>query len=152
MHQNDENSKEFKRNGKCTTTSIRHGGRQQWMTARGTGSPAFIDDVSAGKSLNCMVLDSLLRFSQMDLHSASQYKWILPKKPKSVSKQRSGKPFSGQDLISTRQNMLFSYWRKRDQQRSSSWSWLLQRPRGASTGRRQCFGFLTISLKIRASY
>lgn len=74
------------------------------MTARGTGSPAFIDDVSAGKSLNCMVLDSLLRFSQMDLHSASQYKWILPKKPKSVSNQRGGKPFSGQDLISTRQS------------------------------------------------
>lgn len=121
MHQNDENSKEFKRNGKCTTSSIRHGGRQQWMTASGTGSPAFIDDVSAGKSLNCMVLDSLLRFSQMNLHSASQYKWILPKKPKSVSKQRRGKPFSGQvsHLISTRQSMLFSYW---SQNKGTAWT------------------------------
>lgn len=29
-----------------------------------------------------MLLDSPLRFSQMNLHSTSQYKWILPKKPK----------------------------------------------------------------------
>lgn len=81
-------------------------GSSEWLPEE--QAPAFIDDVSAGKSLNCMELESLLRFSQMNLHSASQYKWILPKKPKSVSKQRRGKPFSGQvsHLISTRQSVL----------------------------------------------
>lgn len=118
-------------------------GSSEWLPEE--QAPAFIDDVSAGKSLTCMELESLLRFSQrftVQMDPAKETQECLQAKTWETFQWSSQSP----DLHPTER--AFSYWRKRDQQKAAA-------EVGCSKGlaeRLQGGDFLTISLKVRASY
>jgi hypothetical protein len=117
LHQNDGKRRAWRREGtahdsKHTTSSVKHGecSVMAWacMAANGTGSPEFIDNLTADKSsrMNSEVFRAILSAqirpnASKPLDGASQCRWtmtqsILNKQPNTFLRQRSGMFCNGQ--------------------------------------------------------